>query len=368
MGFGGARVVRGLIGLAAILAATRTFPAQAYVSYNRLGYVSCAACHFSPVGGGLLTPYGKGVGASMAAISRETSPPEKTLYQGVQLRALRLDSSTRANPFLMQADYLATAYITKAVHADVQAGLNLRQDESDFVSVPPGWDALVLKRAVLSADLDDTRSVHAGRDIPISGLYVTDHTSFLRSRDRRGVYDYTTQLRYLHQTETLQLQPYLLAPSYEESADNREYGLGFRGEYLLTSQSSAGVTLQYANSPALGRLSGGGFVRYSPWHWGGVSAEYVGTAFGVHSGGASLGQHVVHVRGSVAFPDWVETSLIGEVLRVTDPFGENARQFGPSVNVRIHEYVTLIGDGRRVVTSGGGEWSWYGQVFFHLEI
>src|SRR5579885_3711129 len=82
--------------------------AHAYVSYNRLGYVSCAACHFDPTGGGLLTPYGESVESAMAAFKGEYAPPERIVTAGIQSRALWLDSSSGANPFLMQADLLGT--------------------------------------------------------------------------------------------------------------------------------------------------------------------------------------------------------------------------------------------------------------------
>ena len=53
----------------AVTVALATVPAHAYVTYNRLGYVSCNACHFASTGGGILTPYGRSVSSAMALFS-----------------------------------------------------------------------------------------------------------------------------------------------------------------------------------------------------------------------------------------------------------------------------------------------------------
>src|SRR5207244_5444021 len=49
----------------------------------RLGYNSCAACHLSPQGGGLLTPSGKGSDAAQSLQPRELTTsdhPRRSLY------------------------------------------------------------------------------------------------------------------------------------------------------------------------------------------------------------------------------------------------------------------------------------------------
>src|SRR5215212_4582251 len=49
---------------AALLVFAVTSPAFATPNMIRLGYPSCASCHISPQGGGLLTDYGKGIDAA----------------------------------------------------------------------------------------------------------------------------------------------------------------------------------------------------------------------------------------------------------------------------------------------------------------
>ncbi len=50
--------------------------AEATPNMIRLGYPTCASCHLSPQGGGLLNDYGKGIDAAQALISEEVKSPE----------------------------------------------------------------------------------------------------------------------------------------------------------------------------------------------------------------------------------------------------------------------------------------------------
>ena len=356
---------RFLILLVGLLAAPG---AQAYSTYNRLGYVSCNACHFVPTGGGMLTPYGESVQAAMSAFSQDTSPNERRLYGGVQARALEINSTNQANPFLMQADVMGTAFVTKSMHLDAALGANLKQGASDFVTVPSGWDGLVLRRAILTADVSDSGSVEVGRDAAVGGLNIDDHTSFLRMRNRRGVYDYPTQLRYIYQSEKVQLIPYLSAPSFEEIPGAQEYGGGGRGEYLLNLSNSVGLTGLFGNSTDISRAAVGGFFRLSHDHWNGIQGEAVATLLNQHQMGTSFGQQDIYIRPYIAIPEWIETSFVYEYLHVSDPFYESGMQYGPEINIRLHKYISVIGDGRNLVEAGNSDWSWYGQIFLHVQI
>jgi hypothetical protein len=342
--------------------------AQAYVTYNRLGYVSCSACHFVPTGGGLLTPYGLGVQGAMSAFPAEVMPSTQRLYQGVDVRAIELNSTQGANPFLMEADYLGTAFITKEVHFDTQIGPNLNQGKNSFASVDSGWDGVALRRGLFTADLNNGNSIEAGRDAAVAGLNIDDHTSFLRMYNRRGEFDYPTQLRFVYQSDSLQILPYIDAPSFEENSDNKEYGGGFRTEYLLNNSNSVGWEGLYGNTADVTRYSLGTFVRLSEDHWNGFESEYVFTHFNEHSGGYSFNQQDVYVKPYIAIPEWLETGLVYEFLAVTSPFYQNSFQYGPEVNLRVNRFVSLLGDGRNLGISGTTNWSWYGQVFLHVEI
>ncbi len=64
--------------LVALLLMALAGTASATPNMIRLGYLTCASCHLSPPGGGLLTPYGKGIDAAQnlrPRISARTSLP-----------------------------------------------------------------------------------------------------------------------------------------------------------------------------------------------------------------------------------------------------------------------------------------------------
>jgi hypothetical protein len=343
--------------------------AEAYPTYNRLGYISCTACHFLPTGGGLLTPYGKSIGATMAWASQDIEPQEQVFNQGAYVRTIVTDSNQRANPFLMQADYLASAFVRQNIRADLQIGPNLqRGPHGSFASIPDGSDSIVVRRGLVTGQINDESAVQVGRDLEISGLNIEDHTTFLRSRNKRSVLDYPTQFRYIYQSDQIQLLPYLMIPSYEEDADNQEYGGGFRTEYALNNSNSVGLTGLLGNTASIQRLVGSAYARLSQAHWNGFQTEFVYTHRNIHSDQSSFDQWDVFAKPYVAIPDWIETGFVYEFLHGTDPFYENSFQYGPSVNIRIHQYFSILGDGRNIGLLGNANWSWYGQAYLHVQI
>src|SRR6185437_9908858 len=224
-----------------ILIALGVFPGEsafAYPTYVRLGYVSCTACHYLATGGGLLTPYGRTVQASESLFSKDLDLKDARFTQGVQARLIETNSNQQANPFLMQVDYLATAFVAKRVRVDGDfGGAMQRGPHGTWVDAPGGWDALLIRRFLVTGIVNDESQIQMGRDFYPMGLNIDDHTSFLKSRNKRNITDYPTQVRYIHQSETLQLMPYLYGPSYEESSDNQESGFGMRTEYALNSNN-----------------------------------------------------------------------------------------------------------------------------------
>jgi len=62
--------------IAAALLSTIAASAEATPNMIRLGYPTCASCHLSPQGGGLLTDYGKGIDAAQTLRPEEVKSPE----------------------------------------------------------------------------------------------------------------------------------------------------------------------------------------------------------------------------------------------------------------------------------------------------
>ena len=342
--------------------------AHAYVSYQRLGYVSCTSCHQISTGGGMLTPYGRGIQASVAWASRDRSYEEKALAGGAYVRVLFDDADGAANPFLMQLDLQGEAKFSEKTRAQIQAGPNLsRGEEGQIISIRSASDSLVLRRALILADLDDTSRLEVGRDLSPVGLNLTEHTAYIRARNRRNVLDYPTQVRWIYQTDRIQLMPFLLAPSFEERADNREYAAGARVECGINTRNSVGWTLQAGTSPAMSRLLLGPFARLSTDHWNGLLLEALYSSRALDGASSSVPQTTFYARPYVAYPEWIELGWVAEYLRVGGSLDEKSWRQGPTVNLRLHEYVSLIGDARLTSAGGRSDWGWYGQAFAHFQ-
>ena len=191
----------------------------------------------------------------------------------------------------------------------------------------------------------------------------------LKMRNKRNVTDYITQVRFISQSDTLQVMPYLYGPSFEETPDNQEEGLGFRTEYALNPSNSIGVLAQFGDTPALSRTLGEGFVRLSQASWNGFMSDYVFEYFNVHSDpNATVGQWTWYNELYVDVPEWVETGWVYEYLHATDPAHEVSFQTGPRVNIRLNGWFSLLGDARNISTNGLSDWMYYGQAFLHLQI
>ena len=64
------------IALPALLALAAAAPARALPTMIRLGYTSCASCHISPQGGGLLTEHGRGIDEAQSLRAGEYQPAD----------------------------------------------------------------------------------------------------------------------------------------------------------------------------------------------------------------------------------------------------------------------------------------------------
>ena len=174
-------------GALALLAGT----AAAEPTFLSRQYPRCTNCHFSPTGGGLLTPYGRSLSREeLSTFGRSplSSPPGREqqflfgalgdalgpVSLGVDLRPAHLDvesegfESTR--DFLMNADLTAAAAVGRWTFYG-QVG---RQ--------PRGSDARVASfEHWVSFKAGSGLGVRAGRFLPAYGVKLADHTSFNRA-------------------------------------------------------------------------------------------------------------------------------------------------------------------------------------------
>ena len=81
-----------------LIALAMATPVSAHPYFIRLGYSSCTACHISPQGGGILTPYGGGVERALSLFQDPEQGERKSPPLSYDMRALVVGSSTEGVP------------------------------------------------------------------------------------------------------------------------------------------------------------------------------------------------------------------------------------------------------------------------------
>ncbi len=346
--------------------------ALAYPQMIRGGYVSCRACHTSSAGGGALSGYGQTIQGEWSLFVRQNPPAEEPwMMHFLHSRVAVVAPSSRSELFLMQLDYLNSTRILPTLRVDGALGLGLvRGPNGQYVQLQEGWGAVVLRRLFLTWDFARSRgiqhSLQLGRDLLPGGLGVDDHTAFIRTRTRRSILDYATQLRYEFISKPFQGLAYGFGPSFEERPENREYGGGLRTEVSPWNWLAAGVSGLYGRSPTIERWALGPTLRVSPWKWMGMLLEYQWLNRAIVGANTPFGQHTFYGR-PFFFPwDWLEVAGVAEYLQVEQPFSEQSWRVGPSINARFTHWGSLLADLRHTWRTGVSQgWVFTGQVFIH---
>lgn len=176
--------------LAAIACSSLAGVAAAEPMFLSRQYARCTTCHYSPTGGGLLTPYGRSL-SNQVSSSGKTDPnthepgreesflwgafghKETPLQLGIDLRPSRLHvafpGGTTTRNFFMNADLIA-AYRQGAFTAYGELGREPVGTGSRIHSYEY-WASYQSSKGI---------GVRAGRFLPAYGIRFADHTSFNR--------------------------------------------------------------------------------------------------------------------------------------------------------------------------------------------
>ncbi|PYQ14231.1 MAG: hypothetical protein DMF80_13025 [Acidobacteria bacterium] len=178
-------------------------------------YTRCTTCHFSPTGGGLLTPYGRSLSREELSTTGRSHPSPSSGKQdlrwsvaedrmgpvsiGIDVRPAHLDvrfeggSATR--DLLMTADVLA-AYQANGWTVYGEVGRQPRP-EGTKVDSYEYWVAHQAEKGF---------GFRAGRFLPAYGVRLADHTAFTRAPLGLDVYDQIYGLEVSHTGERHLLQ------------------------------------------------------------------------------------------------------------------------------------------------------------------
>ncbi|MCY3778540.1 MAG: hypothetical protein OXH11_21400, partial [Candidatus Aminicenantes bacterium] len=183
-------------GLAAIalLGGWGMTPVSAEPIFLSKQYPRCTACHYSPSGGGLLTPYGRSLsreeistfgrrGAASAASPGATRSEESFLYGALGSDSpLQLGLDLRPSHVSVTVPGIAIDDRNFLMNLDLQAAWQ-RDRWTAYGSVgrkPVRDGEFVSYEHWVAYQVSDALSVRGGRFLPAYGVRFADHTSFAR--------------------------------------------------------------------------------------------------------------------------------------------------------------------------------------------
>jgi hypothetical protein len=232
----------------------------------RHGYANCAACHFNPAGGGVLTPYGKSI--SSEVLSRWSYAGEERIFHGAlsknassylqgeneisaivggDVRYLQLhqenSSIRRRKFFLMQADLEAGAKWKDLILLSTFGQENVGDTKR--------WR---FRKTSINATFGESYHIKVGRAHPNLGLMVSEH--FLSSRSDSGLHP----LEYKDLVEaqaTFEKYEFVLgaetSPYERDDGPNAETGFYAQAAMVIASKYKFGLHYWTRNADAFSK-------------------------------------------------------------------------------------------------------------------
>jgi hypothetical protein len=200
----------------AVLVLLPALPAAAEPMFLSRQYARCANCHFSPAGGGMLTPYGRSLSREDLSTTGRSAPGQQggreqeflfgllggrlgDLSLGVNLRPSHLrfefEGTSSTRDLLMNADVTA-AWRRGGFTAYFELGRQPFEGDTRVDSFEH-WVAY---------NSENGYGVRAGRFLPAYGVRFADHSSFNRAPLGFGTDDQLYALELSHATDRHLLQ------------------------------------------------------------------------------------------------------------------------------------------------------------------
>lgn len=162
--------------------------ASAYPEFTRVGYSHCFACHYSPSGGGLLRPYGRGLSNEISTMSWEDADHLDfgvTNYNfpifGGDIRTLNKKDRDNFNSYIMSGAVSTILQLNKYTFAvgqiNIEKPINI-DDEYDGIDVSNNNHYVLISSG--------QSFYRVGRFRPAYGLNVDDHS--LQIKRELGIY------------------------------------------------------------------------------------------------------------------------------------------------------------------------------------
>jgi hypothetical protein len=337
-------------------------PASAYAlpTMIRLGYTNCAVCHLSPQGGGLLTPYGKGVDTAQSLFKEEPRTPDEQLASLHDVRAVLVGNmlSSEAKPGTLSASTLRTVFrnaMNMSSHARVsyQAGLDATMTGNMTMAPAVGTGDIFISKAIFEYHPRDGLSLQVGRDALPDGLGLPDPQTFMRRQHDPFGTAFPIQAKAFLWNSHYELTPYVYGPGLDETRRiARQHGAGVVGGLDVGKRAVVGMTARTAYSDAFDRKSVGAYARlgFGPW---GVLAGHDMTSRVVPGPTPAPADYVMGYTQLFVYPaEWFLTSLIVDHVEVSGSATKRAYRVAPAVSMRLSNNFTLGFTTRHEVVRG----------------
>lgn len=230
--------------------------ADAFPEMIRHGYSQCMACHHSPSGGGILTPYGRVLANEhMSNSGSETEakflygavPDSENLSLGGDIRWVQwyrdTPTSTSSDFVPMQADLEAAGTLGK-FKAVATLGYQEVQAPAKFL------DSVISRRHYLLYQVNDNLTLRAGRYQVPFGLMIPDHFTTVR---RGLMWDQNTETHNIEAVITSDPWELFLTGSLgrlDTATVDREKGFSFRAGYSFLEKQKVGLSYFYGANDA----------------------------------------------------------------------------------------------------------------------
>lgn len=354
--------------------------AHAYPQFQISREQTCASCHVSPDGGGLLNEYGE----MTAEDDARWGGDPRFLHGAVELPPwLHLGGDVRAAAgasdagggisgaaFPMQVELRAAA--TKgAVTLVVDGGLTVKQDGGSALSQLMSREHYLLWN---QRDTGDGWFARAGRFQPVYGLRLAEHTAYTRRFGGSPLFSeiYGASVGWTSPEAELHVTGFI----HDRLRPNVEDGDGVSGyAEKRFGQRAVGVEARYARGPDKSRFEGGVTGK---WWLGGPSVLLAGELQGVHesldAGPAGNVKRDAIVGNLMAtwFPMrsvFVDVILGHYDQDLTVPkLDRNAAEVNVHWFPHSHVELVLMGRLQMISFGGGGPNSGYGLLQVHYRI
>lgn len=334
-------------------------PSFALPTMIRLGYNSCAACHISPQGGGLLTEYGKGIDTAQSFRRGEyeaREQPPRVNYDvrgvmGANIIAPEKAHAVRSASFRFM---LRSAFQTSArTRLSYTAGLETQSLVRTATTTTPQSANFVISKALFEFAPKEGIQIAVGRDALPTGLGLPDPQAFTRRQHDPLGTGYPTQIKAFLWNSRFEVTPYVFSHGFEETRSARQHGAGvLAGVDVWKQHAVIGMTARRSSADAFDRHSVGVYARLGFGRWG-ILTEHDLTTRVTERTAAPPSDYVVGFTQLFASPvEWFTGSLVIDDVAVSGSGSKHVYRLAPTAQVRISENFTVVFSTRDEFVSG----------------